>query len=431
MTMPEAYDPLAPEVKQHSQEVFETLRAQCPVHHHRMPSSEMERQEASYLVAEPTTEFWSVFRYEDAVRILHDPETFSSKEGPGPERMAQMSPDGMLLTADEPAHRRQRQIANKAFLPRMVTQRLPLVRTVIDDLIDKVAARGQCDLMTEISFPLTVAMITDFFGAGGERRGDITRWGAASIALMGGDAKQLEAGTVATLELFGFLSGIITERRAALAAGQKLSDDVLSAMIIADHEGSSFKDEEILMAAHQFLTAGFESTATAIGNGIHLLCANPEERAKLEADWSLIDSAAEEVLRCEAPVEGTFRTTTKPVTIAGEELPAGAKVRVVYASAGRDSARFEDAGSFRVDRPMVEVRGHLAFAVGPHSCLGSALARAELKVAIETVLRRLPGLRLDPDQPPTRSTALTVNGFTNLPVVWDPAQARPRLWGEG
>src|SRR5581483_298903 len=213
-------------------------------------------------VASPTHEFWSVFRYEDAVRILQDPEGFSSKEGPGPERMAPMHPDGVLLTADDPAHRRQRRIANKAFLPKVVNQRIGFIQSVADDLVDAVAARGHCDLMTDISFPLTVAMITDFFGAGADRREDITRWGAASIATMGGTNEQLQAGTMAVMELFGYLKPEIEARRAKHAAGEKLPVNVLNAMITAEDEGNTFSDEEILMAAHQFLTAGFESTAT-------------------------------------------------------------------------------------------------------------------------------------------------------------------------
>ena len=432
MTLSDSYDPLADDSKHRSAEYFADLRAHCPVHHHRMPAAEVERQNESYLVASPTHEFWSVLDYSDVMTVLQDKKTYSSKEGPGPERMAPMHPDGVLLTADDPAHRRQRRIANKAFLPKMVTQRLPLIKSVIDDLVDKIAPHGRADLMTDVAFPLTVAMITDFFGAGADRREDITRWGAASMKTMGGNAEEQQAGGLAVFALFEFLGKIMAARRADHEAGGTLPNDVLSAMMLADDDaGRTFSDEEILMAAHQFLTAGFESTATAIGNGLYRLATHPGERAKLEADWSLIDSAAEEVLRYDAPVEGTFRTATEPVTINGVDIPVGGKIRVVYASANRDEKRFADASQFRVDRPIVDLRGHLAFGGGPHACIGSALARAEVKIALETVLRRLPGVDLDPDDPPTRSTALVVNGFTNLPVRWDPAKVAPRLWTEG
>jgi hypothetical protein len=428
MTLADSYDPLAKEWKERPWDYFADLRAKCPVHHHTMPESEVERQNDHYLVASPTHEFWSVFRYEDVVRILQDPEGFSNKEGPGPERMAPMHPDGVLLTADDPAHRRQRRIANKAFLPKVVNQRIGFIQSVADDLVDAIAAQGHCDLMTDISFPLTVAMITDFFGAGADRREDITNWGAASIATMGGTDEQLQAGTMAVMALFGYLKPEIDARRAKHAAGEALPVNVLNAMITAEDDGNTFSDEEILMAAHQFLTAGFESTATGMGNGLYRLITHPDQRAKLEADWSLLDNAVEEILRYDAPVEGTFRTTTKPVTINGVDLPAGAKVRVVYASANRDAERFENPDEFRIDRPIADLRGHVTFATGPHACLGSALARTEVRVAVETVLKRLPGIELDPDHPSTRSDALTVNGFLTIPVTWDPAAALPRLW---
>src|SRR5690606_19707844 len=131
--------------------------------------------------------------------------------------------------------------------------------------------------------------------------------------------------------------------------------------------------------AMQFLTAGFETTATAIGSAIFLFCTHPDQRAKLANDWALLDTAVEEVLRFESPVEGTFRTATCPVTIGGTDLPAGAKVRVVYASANRDTERFTDPDAFRIDRPAAELRRHIAFGSGPHACIGSALARAELQ----------------------------------------------------
>ena len=219
-------------------------------------------------------------------------------------------------------------------------------------------------------------------------------------------------------ELFGFLMTLIGERRARLERGEDIPSDVLSSLITADFEGRSFTDEEILMACQQLITAGFETTSTAIANGVHLLCTHPAERRRLEDDPSLIEVAVEEILRYEAPVEGLFRTTTETVAIAGCPVPADAKVRVVYASANRDERQFREAGAFRVDRDPVEVRRHLSFGFGPHACLGASLARAELRASLGTIFRRLPGLHLDPHRPPGRNTMLIVNGFRTLPVRW-------------
>jgi hypothetical protein len=241
--------------------------------------------------------------------------------------------------------------------------------------------------------------------------------------VLGGDPEAVQAGSTALSEMFAFIVEKISERRAALAEGSEIPDDLLSAMIVAEHEGSRLTDEEICLAAGQFLSAGFETTATAIGNAVYLMSTHPAERAKLERDWSLLDAAAEECLRFEAPLEGTFRTTTKDAVIGDEAVPAGSKVRVVYASANRDDQCFPQADEFRVDRPIVELRRHIAFGHGTHACIGSALARAELKIALKTVLQRLPGLALDPARPPERARGYMVNGFTSLPITWDPAAA--------
>jgi cytochrome P450 len=205
--------------------------------------------------------------------------------------------------------------------------------------------------------------------------------------------------------LMTFVVSIVHERREEAAAGREPANDVLTALINAEHEGRRLTDEEISVAAMQFLSAGFETTATAIGSAVVLMCTHPGERARLEADWSLLDNACEEILRFESPIEGTFRTANHPVTVAGERLPADAKVRVVYASANRDEARFPDAEVFRIDRPAVELRSHIAFGHGSHACIGSALARAELRIALRTVLTRRTRTASCPGSPCTPSAA--------------------------
>jgi cytochrome P450 len=156
-----------------------------------------------------------------------------------------------------------------------------------------------------------------------------------------------------------------------------------------------------------------------------LLCTHPEERQKLAADPGLIDRAVEEILRYRSPLEGLFRTATDDVELAGCPIPKGAKIRVVWASANHDEQQFEAADRFIVDRDPAELRKHVAFGLGPHSCLGAALARAELRIALSTLLRRLPDLDLDPADPPVRNKVLTINGYVRVPVRWDPSAAQP------
>jgi len=417
------YDPLAEESKHHNFEIFERLRHECPVHRHEMAAVESPADGPRSQLP-PTTEFWSLLRYDDCMEALQRTDCFSNMEGPGPERRPTLTADGMLLFADDPVHRRQRAVANKAFLPKVVESLRPVIGSVIDDLIDDVSTRGRCDALQDIAIPLTVAMITDMFGAGSDRRADVARWGRAINASNGGGPAELAALRTALREMFGLLRDIVAGRRATLASGKEQPADLLGALIIAEHEGTRFTDGDICEAAMQLFSGGFETTATAIGSGVHLLCTHGDQRARLESDWSLLDHAAEEILRFEPPVEGTFRTTTSSVDIGGTTVPVNAKVRVVYASANRDESVFTDAGAFRLDRPIGELRRHIAFGRGTHSCIGAALARMELTIALRTLFERLPGLELDPDAPPKRSTNLTINGFATLPIRWDPRRVR-------
>jgi cytochrome P450 len=418
------YDPMSDLAKQNPHEIFTRMRAECPLHRHKMPQEVMDRQTASYMVASPTEEFWSVFRYDDVVRVLQS-EEFSSMEGPGPERMDLLGTDGMLMWADSPVHRRQRQIANRAFLPKRVAERTEFIQAAVDTLIDELGPRGRADIVEDLGIPLTLRMLTAMFGAGGDRLDDLARWGHAAMTTIGGTPEEAEAGAVAAMEMFGFLHGEITTRREIIAAGQEPPPGALTDLILAEYEGVRFTDQEILLASNQFLVAGFETTATAVGNAIWLMATYPEERKKLEQDWSLLDRAVEEILRFEPPLEGVFRTAKHDVEVRGERLPARTKIRGVFLSANRDADRFTDPHTFRIDRPMSELRQHLAFGHGKHVCLGAALARVELTAALRTILTRLPDVALDPDRPPVRWPTLTSSGFRNVPVVWDASLVRP------
>ena len=279
--------------------------------------------------------------------------------------------------------------------------------------------------MSEFAIPLTIRTVASVMGVDTDRVDDFWRWGSAIVGAFGGDSDALEQGFTAMQELFAYLGTQVDARRRIIADGGEPPDDVLSALITSDYNGSRFEDEEIFWASLQLITAGFETTSTATGNAVVLLCTHPEERQKLAADPGLIDRAVEEILRYRSPLEGLFRTTTDDVELGGCPIPKGAKIRVVWASANHDEQQFQAADRFIDDRDPAELRKHVAFGLGPHSCLGAALARAELRIALGTLLRRLPGLDLDPADPPVRNKILTINGYVRVPVRWDPSAAQP------
>jgi hypothetical protein len=412
------YDPYDPAVKRDPHRYFAELRISCPVHHHVLDEARAGNISENPWVGRATDEFWSVFRHSDIAQVMQSPSTFSNKEGPGPERMLQISEDGMLLIADEPAHRRQRSIANKAFTPRMVKRYEPEIEKVAAELVDRIRPRGRCDLVTEFAAPMTIRVVARLIGVGQERVNDFYRWGNDTISVFGADDAGIQRAFASMLEFHEYMMSLITPRREALERGEPIPDDVLSAMISAEHEGWRLNDVELLMGCQQFMTAGFETAMTTLASAVHLLCTHPEQRRLVEEEPGLIELAVEETLRFTSPLEGICRTALHDTEVGGVPIPAGAKVRLMLASAGRDAEQYDRADEFDILRDRTELRRHLSFGVGIHTCIGAALARAELRIALTTLLSALPGLRLDPDEEPTRNPALLVSGFNRLPVVW-------------
>lgn len=417
------YDPLSAESKQDPDAYWRVLRETEPVHHYVLEAEAAQRISANPLASRSTPEFWSVLRHADVLSVLDDPRTFSSVDGPGPEWMTPLIEGGALLFADDPQHLRQRRLVARAFTPRAVEKLAPQIQTTIDALIDKVADRGSMEILEDLSLPLAIRTIAAIIGLPEERDADFRRWGNAIVGAFGGDVTKLEAGFGALNELFAYLQSLID----GIRAGQDSTSEggILVGLVSAEVEGTQLSDEEIRLVCMQLITAGFETTSTATASAVHLLCSHPDQRAAFEADPAAVAPAVEEVLRHASPLEGLFRTTAMDTEISGCPVPKGSKVRVVFASANRDAAQFSDPQEFRIDRPEAELRSHLAFGFGPHACIGAALARSELRSVLHTLFRRLPGLELDASKPAVRSTALTINGFSEVNIRWDPTKALP------
>lgn len=412
------YDPTSPEVRNDPHRFFGELRKQCPVHQHVFDAADMAKVNQNPWVAEPTTELFSLFRYQDCVRVLQSPQLFSSKEGPGPERLRAISEDGMLLFADDPAHRRQRSIANKAFTPRMVAAMEPDIQKLADELLDKIQPLGGADLVRDYAVPLTLRVVARIIGVDDARIDDFFRWSNDTLSAFGADESAVERSFQSMLELHGYLTSLIEPRRAALGRGEPIPDDVLSALMTAEHEGTRLSDEELFMGCQQFMIAGFETTSTALASAVHLLCTHPEQRRKLAEDLSLMNVMVEETLRITAPLEGLCRTANEDTEIGGVPIPKHAKVRVMFASANRDADQFDRPDEFDLDRDLASLRKHIAFGHGIHTCVGAALARAELRISLSTLLDRLPDLELDPTGETSRNPSLLVSGYNRLPIRW-------------
>lgn len=422
---PRTYDPRSPEVKQNIEEHFAELRKSCPVHHHEFSGAELTELNENPYVSGPVTDLYSFMKHRDVVEILQSPDRFLSIEGAGPERMVPVAGTGMLVWSDGEAHRRSRKICLPAFSPKNIAPLAPMLQMRIDSLIDGFADQGEIDLVKDFSLPVTSGMIAHLLGLPIERAEEMLEWGFAIIATFGGDDGAYQKGLWALGQIGAFLAEVGPERAAAKARGEELPDAVTHILTTPADDGSHFSPEEAVVAVSQFLGAGIESSATAMANGIYLLCTNPGERRKLERNPELIGTAVEEILRYMAPIEGTCRTAATDMEFAGHTFEAGQKIRPVYASANMDEEVFDDPRRFKIDRDRSELRKHVSFGTGVHSCLGAALARQELKQAISTLLRRIPTLELDPSRKPTRNPIFLVHGFDSMPVRWDPASVLP------
>jgi cytochrome P450 len=414
------YDPMDPKTKDRLHEFYAALRPTSPVHYYKMKDEAAAVDgTAYYLTAKPTTEFWSLLTYEDCKVAMQTPTVFSNEQGGGPEVMDLPQNEKMLVFADDPQHRHQRQTVNKVFLPKNIDVLLPFISEELDQILDSIQERGQADVMADIATPLLTAISAKFFGVSPDNPAELSQWSGSMMAVMGNPSRAEEAGR-ALASMFELFDVELSARQATLDAGGTLPEDLLTALMLADFEGRRFTDNELRLAAQQLLVGGIVTTATAIGSGIHLLCSNPAERAKLEADWSLMPNTVEEILRMEPPLDGDFRHTTEPVAMSGCPIPSNAKVRVVYAAANRDPKAFSNPEEFHVDRDLREVRRHFAFATGPHVCVGASLARAEIAIAIPAILTKLAGLQLDPQRPARRDPAMIACGYSNVYITWVP-----------
>jgi hypothetical protein len=198
-----------------------------------------------------------------------------------------------------------------------------------------------------------------------------------------------------------------------------LPEDLLTALMTSEVDGRFFDDVELFLALHIFLAGGHETTASGLANAIYLLAVHPDQRELLHTDRSLVPNAVEEVLRFESPIQRLFRTPHVDTEIAGTFIAAGDKISVMFGAANRDPRAWDQPDVFDITRDPRTLRKHVGFGFGIHGCVGAALARAELRIAIETLLDRIGHWRLDPDNPPVRGGNLIVRTYAELPIVWD------------
>jgi cytochrome P450 len=315
-----------------------------------------------------------------------------------------------LLMIDPPRHTRLRRLVNKAFTPRVVENLRPRIQAIVDELLDRVAARGEMELMRDLAGPLPVRVIAEMLGIPPEDHEDFKRWSDALTVLV--DPMQGEGGFAPAEQAFeslaAYLRRVFDERRRAPRG------DLISALVGVEEQGDALTDAELLSLSGLILGAGHETTTNLLGNAVVALLRNPAERRRLQDDPSLIASAVEEILRYDSPVQLTDRVATEDCEVAGRPVRKGVLVALVLGAANRDPERFAEPDRLDVGRAD---NHHVAFGHGAHFCLGAALARAEAQIALSTLMARFPDLGGDGGRIEWKRS-MVLRGPKSLPVRW-------------
>ncbi|MBY8843599.1 cytochrome P450 [Streptomyces sp. SP2-10] len=350
----------------------------------------------------------------DAVRTVLSDARFSraATARPGAPRIGTEPQNAKnLLSMDPPEHTRVRRLVSREFTARRVAALRPRIQGCTDELLDAMERTGApTDLVPALAFPLPVTVICELLGVPLDEREQIAEWSGTVLSTVSLPVERIVA---AHTGLATYLGGLIAAKQ------REPGDDLLSALVsIHEADAERLDEEELLHLAITLLIAGHETTTNQIGNSVLALLTHPEQFEAVRRDPGTVPAAVEELLRFVPPGdEATLRIATEDVKLSDTLVPAGTAVLASLASANRDAAQFTDADTLDVARtPGAQ---HLTFGYGIHYCLGAGLARLELEIALESLLRRFPSLRLAvPAEEVPRSSGRLIHGVTSLPVAW-------------
>ncbi len=354
--------------------------------------------------------FWGIAKYEDVLRILRDPETFSSRVSVADERGEKRPPT--ILFDDPPIHTRMRGLLTKAFTPRMVELQRGFIEENCDRLIDAMLEKGTCDYVEGMSYPLPVGVIASMLGVQDGDLATFKRWSDAIIENVGTALFDPDSNNIDDInrEFDAYFAKHIEKIR------QQPEDTLLSALVHAvGEDGERLSVEDLLVVSRVLLVAGNETTTGLLVNAARVLSKHPEVLDQLRARPELVNSFVEECLRYYPPFPATIRRTTRDVEVRGTTIPAGDRLLALLGSANRDEEAFDRADEFIIDR---DPNRHLGFGMGIHYCLGAPLARLEGQIAFAKMAERITRLEvLDAGE----GGALRPGGPSSMTVKFTPA----------
>jgi cytochrome P450 PksS len=394
-------DIVSPKFKANPFPLFEHRRANQPVFNTVLPDK---------------TSIWLLTRYADVYALLKDARFAKNKHNALTPEQLRRQPwvppmfrplERNMLDLDQPDHTRLRSLVHKAFTPHLIDKMRTRVQSLADELLERVAQKGEMDLIRDYALPLPLTLITEILGVPTSDRDKFHKWSKVIVSVnqFNNNWRVLPA----IWQFNRYLRRFFKIRRA------DPKDDLVSALIEAEEAGDKLSEDELLAMVFLLLVAGHETTVNLIGNGTLALLQHPEQLEKLRGDAALIKPAVEELLRYTSPVfMSTERYAREDVTIHGLTIKQGEMTLGVIGSANRDETVFENPNDLYITR---DPNKHLSFGQGVHFCLGAPLARLEAQIAINTLLRRMPELRLKGSSESVRwSSSLILRGLESLPV---------------
>lgn len=388
---PVEFNPYAHEVHDDPFPVYERLREEAPVYENRELG------------------FYALSRYDDVLTALHDYETFCNRHG---ITLEPKSPLPMMLTMDPPEHTAMRRLVSRVFTPRRVADLEPSIRALSTKYLDPIAGEGHCDLIGDYSAKLPMDVISTMLGVPPADQDMLRGWTDDMIHREEGQPEVTEQGIEAAAQLYRYLCEMVTAKRA------HPGDDLTSALLDASLDGQQLTDRDVVGFLLLLIIAGNETTTKLIGNAIYWLWRNPAERQKLLDDPTRIPDAVEETLRYEGSTQLMARTLTRDHELHGVTMQEGRKVLLLLGSANRDPRVWDRPDVFDIDREGLH--RHLGFGHGIHVCLGAALARLEMRIALEHIHERLLDYEVD-EAAMERVHSGNVRGYARMPLTFRPA----------
>lgn len=398
------FNPLDPNFQQNPYPFYDAIRAEAPIFY--WPGGDM----------------WLFTRYDDITALLRDKRLGRTMDHilTRAERGLPPIPDAevpfhklgqhSMFDKEPPDHTRLRSLVHKVFTPRRVENLRGRIQAISDELLDRVILQGHMDILEDFAVPLPVTVIAELLGVPEGDRHRLRPWSRDIVAMYELDHtdEQARRAVQASAEFSDYLRNLAHQRR------RQPGDDLISALALVEEAGDQLTEDELISTCVLLLNAGHEATVNVIGNGMLALFTHPDQMRALLRDPSLISTAVEEMMRYDTPLQLFRRWVLEDIEYKGKTFKQGTEVALMFGAANHDPARFPDPHTFditRADNP------HISFGNGIHYCLGAPLARLELQMAIATLLRRLPGLRLQGDTPRYRD-AYVIRGLGELPIAF-------------